>query len=48
MKQQAFKMILGMMALAIVIAVTTDSPLVVLIMAAVSYSVWQVAKGFDE
>ena len=48
MRQEAFKMIAGMMALAVVIAVTTDSPMVLLITAAVSYSVWHVAKGFDE
>jgi len=48
MKQEASKMIAGLTATAVIIAVITGSPLALLIAALTGYSVWQVAKGFDE
>lgn len=47
MKQEALKMILGMMAIAVLAMAISGSPLPIVIVVAVSYVVWQVAKGFD-
>ena len=47
MKQSAMKMILGMMAIAILISVESGSPVPLIIVGAASFTAWQVAKGFD-
>ena len=47
MRQGAVKMILGMMAVAVVVTVISGSPLALVIVAAVSYAVWHAAKGLD-
>ena len=47
MKQSALKMILGMMAIAVLISTISGSPLPLLIIALASYSAWHVAKGLD-
>jgi hypothetical protein len=47
MKQQALTMIVGMLMVAVVISVDSHNPLPLIVMAAVSYVVWHVAKGLD-
>jgi hypothetical protein len=46
MKQQALKMIVGMLLVGTVISVADRNPVPMFVMAAVSYAIWQVAKGF--
>ncbi len=48
MRQEALRMILGMMAVAVLITAISGSPLAIVIVAAVSYVVWQAAKGFGK
>jgi hypothetical protein len=47
MKQQAIWMIGGMLAVAVLMTVISWNPLPLIVIAAVSYVTWQVAKGLD-
>ena len=47
MRQEALKMILGMMAVGILITAISGSPMALVIMAAVSYVTWHAARGLD-
>ena len=47
MKESAAGMIGGMLAVGFVIFVVSGQPLALVIMAAVGYVTWQVAKGLD-
>jgi hypothetical protein len=47
MKQQAARMILGMMAVAVLITAISGTLLPLVIMIAVGYVTWHTAKGLD-
>jgi hypothetical protein len=47
MKQQALTMIVGMLIVAVVISVAERNPVPLIVLLAVSYVIWCVAKGFD-
>ncbi len=47
MKHQALKMIVTTLIIAVVISVTDRNIVPLLVMAAVSYVMWQVVRGFD-
>ena len=48
MQQQALKMIFGMMALAILVAVVDHNFIPLLVIVPVCYGLWHVASGFGE
>jgi hypothetical protein len=47
MKQEALKTILGMMAVGVLITLTSGSVLAVMVVAVASYMLWHAAKGLD-
>ena len=47
MRQQALRMIAGMVSVAVLITAVSGSPLAILIVAAVGYTTWHTAKGLD-
>ena len=47
MQQQALKMIGGMLAVGVVIALTSRNPLPLVVMAVVAYVIWNLAKGLE-
>jgi len=47
-KTTAMKMICAFAAIGILITVISDNPLPLVVMVAVSYAVWHVAKGFPD
>ena len=47
MRQQAARMILGMMAVAVLITAISGTLLPLVIMIAVSYATWAAARGLD-
>ena len=48
MQQQALRMIFGMLALAIIVAVVDRNPLPLLVIIPVTFVLWHVAKGFGD
>jgi len=47
MRQEALKMIVGMIATAVLVTAIIGSPLPLIVVAAASYAIWQVARSLD-